>query len=176
MRRSAPSYNGVIPPEYAAVIGRLLPDQPEAHGAMVDLLAKLDPPNRGQAESIVRQGIAAGLHSETQSELFGERELVTSLMLERAKVLEKGIAELRKMGLVHRTAAENKGTLEAAGSTIAAERSAKEAQANAEAIAKSSRSARLSAPAQLPTRSPKPLASSPAAPSSEPSLEAVRRA
>jgi hypothetical protein len=126
-------YNGVIPPDFAAAIGRLLPDNPAAHAAMVDLLVKTDPANRGQAESIVRQGMAAGFHVEHQDELFGTRELASSLMLERAKVLERGLAELRKMRLVHKTAAENKGALEAAGSSIAAERSAKEAQANAQA-------------------------------------------
>jgi hypothetical protein len=126
-------YNGVIPPDFAAVIGHLLPDRPEAHGAMVDLLVKLDPANRGQAESIVRQGMAAGLHVEHQDELFGGRELVSSLMLERAKVLEKGLAKIRKMRLVHSTAAKEKDALEAVGSTIAAERSAKEAKANAQA-------------------------------------------
>lgn len=127
-------YNGVIPPDIAAVVGHLLPNNPEQHGAMIGLLAKTDPATRGQAESIVRQGIAAGFHHEVQDELFGAREVASSLMLERAKVLEKGLAELKKMRLVHKTAAENKGTLERAGSTIAAEQSAREAQANAAAV------------------------------------------
>jgi hypothetical protein len=127
-------YNDVLPPDFAAVIGHLLPDHPESHEAMVDLLVKTDPANRGQAESIVRQGIAAGFHHETQEELFGSRELVTSLMLERAKVLEKGLAKLRKLGLVHKTAATEADTLEATGSKIAREQSAKEAKANAEAV------------------------------------------
>jgi hypothetical protein len=127
-------YNGVVPPDIAAVIGHLLPNNPEQHGALIDLLAKTDPATRGQAESIVRQGIAAGFHHEVQDELFGAREVASSLMLERAKVLEKGLAELKKMRLVHKTAAENKGTLERAGSTIAAEQSAKEAKANEQAL------------------------------------------
>jgi hypothetical protein len=127
-------YNDVLPPDFAAVIGHLLPDRPEAHEGMVDLLVKTDPANRGQAESIVRQGIAAGFHHETQNELFGARELVSSLMLERAKVLEKGLAKLRRLGLVHKTAAAEADTLEAVGSSIAREQSAKEAQANAEAV------------------------------------------
>jgi hypothetical protein len=124
----------VVAPDIAAVIGHLLPNNPEQHGALIDLLAKTDPATRGQAESIVRQGIAAGFHHEVQDELFGARDVASSLMLERAKLLEKGLAELRKMRLVHKTAAENKGALEKAGSTIAAERSAEEAQANAQAV------------------------------------------
>jgi hypothetical protein len=132
-------YNDVVPADFAAVIGHLLPDRPEAHEAMIELLAKLDPANRGQAESIVRQALAAGLHKAEQIDLFGAHEAVTSLMLERAKVLEKGLAKLRKLGLVHKTAANEADTLEAAGSTIARERSAKEAQANAAAVEIASR-------------------------------------
>jgi hypothetical protein len=139
-------YNDVIPADFAAVIGHLLPDRPEAHEAMVELLHQLDPANRGQAESIVRQGMAAGLHTEHQEELFGTRELVTSLMLERAKVLEKGLAKLRKLGLVHKTAANEADTLEAAGSKIAREQSAKEAKANVEAVEIVSRLAFSSGP------------------------------
>lgn len=127
-------YNGVIPSDQAAVIGHLLPDRPEAHAAMIDLLAKTDPANRGQAESIVRQGIAAGFHKETQAELFGAREMTSSLFLERAKVLERGLARLRRMRLVYGTAAKEADTLERAGSTIARDASAREAQSNAEAL------------------------------------------
>jgi hypothetical protein len=127
-------YNDVLPADYAAVIGHLLPDRPEAHGAMVDLLVKTDPANRGQAESIVRQGIAAGMHKAEQVDLFGEREVMQSLMLERAKVLEKGLAQLRKSKLLFKTAAKEADRLEAVGSKIAKSASEKEAQANAQAL------------------------------------------
>lgn len=127
-------YNDVLPADYAAVIGHLLPDRPEAHGAMVDLLVKTDPANRGQAESIVRQGIAAGMHSAEQVDLFGSREVMQSLMLERAKVLEKGLAQLRKSKLLFKTAAKEADRLEAVGSKIAKSASEKEAQANAQAL------------------------------------------
>jgi hypothetical protein len=127
-------YNGHLAPDQAAVIGHLLPNDPDAHEAMVDLLIKLDPATRSQAESIVRQGMAAGLHRETQEELFGSRELVTSLMLERARVLDRGLADLSKMRLVHKTATEGADTLEASGSKIDREQSAKEAQANGQAV------------------------------------------
>jgi hypothetical protein len=126
--------NGVVPPDYAAVIGHLLPDRPEVHGAMVDLLNKLDPANRGQAESIVRQAIAAGMHTGEETDLFGDRAVMHSLMLERAKVLEKGLAELRKSKLLFKTAAKEADRLEAVGSKIAKSASEKEAQANAQAL------------------------------------------
>jgi len=127
-------YNGVVPADQAAIIGHLLPDRPEAHGAMIDLLARLDPANRGQAESIVRQGIAAGFHKEVQEELFGAREMTSSLFMERARVLERGLARLRKLKLVYGTAAKEADTLERAGSAIARDQSAKEAANNAQAL------------------------------------------
>lgn len=127
-------YNDVIPADYAAVIGHLLPDRPEAHGAMVDLLVKTDPATRGQAESIVRQGLAAGMHKAEQVDLFGEREVMQSLMLERAKVLERGLSQLRKSKLLFRTAAKEADRLEAVGSKIAKSASEKEALANAQAL------------------------------------------
>jgi hypothetical protein len=128
-------YNDVLPADFAAVIGHLLPDRPELHEAMVKLLVDTDPANRGQAESIVRQGIAAGMHTEEQIGLFGSEQVTTSLFKERAKVLEKGLARLRKMKLVYKTAATEAEALERVGSTIAKGASEKEAQANAEAVA-----------------------------------------
>jgi hypothetical protein len=128
-------YNERIPADQAAVIGHLLPNDPEKHIGLVDLLIKLDPANRAQAQSIVRQAIAAGFHSEEQINLFGASDSVASLFGEKAKILERGLARLRKMRLVHNTAATEANTLEQAGSKIAVAQSQKEAQANAEAIA-----------------------------------------
>lgn len=127
-------YNEVLPADLAAVIGHLLPDNQAAHAGMVDLLVKLDPANRGQAESIVRQAIAAGFHKAEQVELFGTREVTSSLFLERAKVLERGLAELRKLRGVFGTAARNADTLEGAGSKIARNQAEQEATRNAQAI------------------------------------------
>lgn len=127
-------YNEVLPPDFAAVIGELLPNAPDAHGAMVDLLVKLDPANRGQAESLVRQGIAAGFAKETQDELFGAREMTHSLFLEKAKVLERGLARLKKLRGVFQVAAREADTLEGAGSTIARDQAAREAADNGQAI------------------------------------------
>jgi hypothetical protein len=55
-------------------------------------------------------------------------------MLERAKVLERGLTELRKSKLLFKTAAKEADTLEAVGSKIAKSASEKEAQANAQAL------------------------------------------
>jgi hypothetical protein len=127
-------YRGEVAPDHAAVIGHLVPDKPETHGALVDLLTKLEPANRGQAESIIRQAIAAGMHKGEQVDLFGSHEVFKSLMLERAKVLEKVLGELRKSRLLFKTAAKEADTLEAVGSKIAKSASEKEAQSHAQAL------------------------------------------
>jgi hypothetical protein len=83
----------------------------------------------------VRQAIAAGFDTAEQIDLFGKSEASVSLLADKAKIQERALAKLRKMRLVHNTAAKEAGTLEQAGSKIAVERSQREAQANAEAIA-----------------------------------------
>lgn len=125
--------NQVVKPEYAAIVGRLLPDDPKAHLGMIDLLAKTEPANRTQAEAIVRQGIAAGFVDGEQVDMFGTLDTRASLFLERAKVLDGALAELRKRKTVFRMAAREAGTLEAVGQ-IDAERSAAEALTNDQAI------------------------------------------
>lgn len=127
-------YNERIAPDIAAVVGHLAPDNPAAHIGLLDLLIKLDPANRGQAESIVRQALAAGFHKSEQVELFGAREMVNSLFLERAKVLERGLAELRKLKGAFGVAARNADALEGAGSKIARKRAEQEAERNGHAI------------------------------------------
>lgn len=125
--------NEVIPAEFGAVIGRYAPDQ-ASQGALVDLLAKLQPANRKQAESVVRQAVATGFVRETQDELFGARELTSALFLQRAKILDKTLGELRKLKSAFGVAARNADALEGAGNVIAVDASEAAARANADAL------------------------------------------
>lgn len=126
--------NEVVPDSWGAVIGSLAPD-PDTHMAMIELLAKLNPPNRKQAEGIVRQALAAGFSRETQEELFGAREFSVALFAQKARAVERTLAELRKLKGVFSTAARNAQTLEGAGNRIDAVASAAEAADNADALA-----------------------------------------
>jgi len=47
--------NGLVPANYAAAIGRLIPDNPGLQKDAMSILAKTDPANEFQAEAIVRQ-------------------------------------------------------------------------------------------------------------------------
>lgn len=126
--------NKVIPESHGAAIGALAPD-PETHMGLVELLAALDPPNRNQAESIVRQALDAGFAAERQEELFGARDMIASLFLERAKVLDRTLGELRKLRGAFGVAARNAEALDAAGNRIDVGASEAAAQANARALA-----------------------------------------
>jgi hypothetical protein len=125
--------NEVIPADFGAAIGRYAPNK-ETHGALVDLLAKLQPANRKQAEGVVRQAMLAGVSRETQNELFGTREVTSMLFLQRAKILDKTLGELRKLKGAFSVAARNAGALETAGNVIAVDASEAAARANAAAL------------------------------------------
>ena len=125
--------NEVIPESYAAAIGHLAPD-PAQHMALVDLLVKLDPPNRRQAEAIIRQALDAGFHGETQVELFGTRELTSSLFAFKARALDKTLSELRKLKGAFSVAARNADALDAAGNKIDVGASEAAARGNAQAL------------------------------------------
>lgn len=126
--------NEVIPENYGAAIGALVED-PALHMAMVRILAETDPPNRVQAEAIIRQAKEAGFTRETQDSLFGSEELVTGLFAQRAKLLDRALKELRKMKGAFGVAVRNADTLEAGGNRIDVDASTAAAAANAQALA-----------------------------------------
>lgn len=125
--------NEVIPEGHAAAIGHLAPD-PATHMALVDLLHQVDPPNRRQAEAVIRQALEAGFHRETQDELFGGRDMATALFAQRAKLLDKTIGELRKLKGAFQVAARNAEALDAAGNRIDVGASEIAAAGNAKAL------------------------------------------
>lgn len=125
--------NELVDPGHAAIVGRLTTD-PGEQKALIDLLVKLQPATMSQADSIVRQGIAAGFTREQQFDMFGALDSTASLFVDRARVLERGIGELRKLKQVHSVAARNADALEAAGSKIDRAASAQETIDNATAI------------------------------------------
>ncbi|WP_226018103.1 hypothetical protein [Novosphingobium sp. FKTRR1] len=127
--------NKVIPEEYGALIGARLPDNPEAHVAMVQLLAKSKPTNAAMADDIVRQGIEAGFQDGVQTDMFGELGTMSSLFTERARVKEAAMSRLRGLKRIFGTAAKEAGTLETAGSKIDVAASRQEVLSNDEALA-----------------------------------------
>lgn len=125
--------NEVVDPSQAALVGRMVND-PGEQKALLDLLHKVAPRTLGEADGVIRQGMAAGFARETQEDMFGTLDVASSLFIERARVLDRGLAELRKMRQAFGSAARNADTLEAAGSRIDREASAREVEDNARAV------------------------------------------
>ena len=125
--------NEVIPEPYGAAIGALVDDR-ELHGAMVKVLFVASPPNRAQAESVLRQALDAGFTREQQDSLFGSEQLVTGLFATRARLLDRALGELRKLKGAFQVAARNADALDAAGNRIDVAASEAAAVGNAQAL------------------------------------------
>ncbi len=125
--------NEIVDPSQAALVGRLV-DDPGEQKALLDLLLRTSPRTIGEADGVIRQALAAGFAREVQEDMFGTLDVTSSLFLERARVLDRGLAELKKMRQAFGSAARNADTLEAAGNRIDREASAREVEDNARAV------------------------------------------
>ena len=120
--------NGVVPANYAALVGRLIPEDEGLQSSAISVLAKTDPANEFQAEAIVRQVRDAGAERITQASLFGEEVITESYFTERARILDRAQKQLRQDKAAFGTLVRNAERLEAEGNQLA--RSANERRAN----------------------------------------------
>lgn len=126
--------NDVVPPNYAAIVGRLVESDAKLQNALVDLLARTQPENAVQAESIVRSGLDAGLHTETQATLFGDQELVASLYIDRARILDRTLKQLRRDRTVFQSIVDNSAIIENVGNKLARDENARRAAIDGQAV------------------------------------------
>ena len=127
--------NEVVAPNFAAIVGRLIPGDEALQKAALDVLAKTEPANIFQAESIVRQVRETSLVSETQENLFGDEVLTTSLFMERAKILDRAQKQLRKDKSSFQNLIKNATRLEDEGNLLAKDANQKRAQDDGKAVA-----------------------------------------
>lgn len=109
--------NDIVPEAYAAQVGRLLKEPAEQLAAM-DVLAKATPANVDQARIMVEDIRNAGFLKGEQTGLFGEEEFARSLVAERARILDRALKNLRKLGSTFKTAVEQEGALSEAGNKL----------------------------------------------------------
>jgi hypothetical protein len=119
--------NDVIPPNYGAIVGRLAPADARMQSALIDLINKTGPDNAVQAEAIIRQGIEAGTRTETQATLFGDVDVVQSLYLERARILDRAMKQLRRDRRVFEALVDNQRIIEELGNQLARDENARRA-------------------------------------------------
>jgi len=111
--------NEVVPAHFAAKVGRLIPDDPKLQAAAMDVLVRTTPGNLVQAEAIVRQVRNIGTIDEKQIGLFGEDIITKSLIVERARILDRAMKRLRKDKGVFKTLVANSGDIAKAGNRLA---------------------------------------------------------
>lgn len=106
--------NDVVPERFAELVGRMV-ENPEMHGAIMKLLERTKPDTTAQAQSIIAQAQEAPVNREVTADLFGEQEVVESLFLERAKVLERAMRMMREDRAVFRTLDDQAARIESTG-------------------------------------------------------------
>ena len=109
--------NDVLSEKFGAIVGRLVED-PKLQPEIARLLVKLKPANAAEADSIVRQARGAGVSRETQSSLFGDEEIVQSLYLEKARVLDRSMKMIRRNINTFKTLNERDSVISAEGNVL----------------------------------------------------------
>ena len=125
--------NGIVPDNYAAIVGRLV-DDPDMQLAAMNVLARVKPGNEFQAESIIRQVMDIGVTKEKQTNLFGDEVIAESLILERAKVLDAAVTRLKKDKSAFAQVTKNQARLEDEGNQLATENNKKRLLEDGQAI------------------------------------------
>lgn len=125
---------GVIQPNYAALLGDLVPDKGR-HAGMLDELVAADPANVREARFVINELIYAPVQVEEQLTLLGSWRVERSLMKERVGVLDKALNALKSDQRLFRTLDREAGRIEAAGNTLDKDLNARRAAEAAELAA-----------------------------------------
>lgn len=106
--------NRVIDERFAEQIGRMV-DSPSMHLPIARLIERVKPETTAQAESVISQALEAPTSTTKTADLFGESEVVESLYLEQAKVLERSMQIMRNDRSVFQTLTDQAEKIEGAG-------------------------------------------------------------
>ena len=99
--------NEVVPPNMGAIVGRLVKD-PLQQVEALRIISKAKIENARQAEIVVKDMLAQGTEMATETgSLFGEEAFASSVVLERAKILDDAIKLLRQDKKTFKTLVED---------------------------------------------------------------------
>lgn len=112
--------NGVVVPNHAAIVGRLVTDKSK-HIPILKLLKETEPKNEVEVEAIVRQAMNVEFTSKTNLSLFGEENVIESLFKERATVIDLAIKLLKDNKKTFANLGRNKLEIEKQGNKLAPE-------------------------------------------------------
>ena len=114
--------NEVVPQHYGAIVGRVIPDDEAMQATAVATLAKLKPQNQLQAEIMVADIRRLGLEAkakDAQASLFGDGfDLGTTVISERARVIDGAMRELKKDKSVFSRLSREGSRIEGAGNVL----------------------------------------------------------
>lgn len=127
--------NDVVPANYAALVGRLIPEDVGLQNNAISVLAKTDPANEFQAETIIRQVREAGAERITQDSLFGEEVITESFFVERMNIMDRAQKQLRQDKNAFKSLVNNAERLEAEGNQLAKNANQRRATNDEQAIA-----------------------------------------
>lgn len=108
---------GVLPPNYAALVGDLMPDK-SRHASLVAELSSIEPANVREARFALAEIMALPTTAETQATLFGAFRFERSLMKERMGVLDAALRSLKDDKKVFALLDREAGRIEAAGNKL----------------------------------------------------------
>jgi len=99
------------------------------------VLQRTDPRNEFEAEAIVRQVRSIGVEERTQVDLFGEEVVAESYYLERARVLDRAMKQLRNDKASFNNLLKNAERLEGEGNVLSGQANQRRVQNDSQAIA-----------------------------------------
>ena len=118
---------GVLPPNYAALVGDLVPDK-SRHASMMAEIAEAAPSNVREARYLVGDLLQLPVREEVQFTLFGAGRIERSILKERSKVLDQALKALREDKRVFEMLTREAGRIEEAGNQLAEDVNAARAQ------------------------------------------------
>lgn len=113
--------NDVIPQNYGAVVGRLMPGDDDFQRGAIAALREIQPANVEQAEAVIREVRRLGLErraDDAQGSLFEGLDFGQTVIAERAKVLDAALKELRRDKTVFTRLSREGERIEGAGNVL----------------------------------------------------------
>lgn len=113
--------NDVVPENYGAIVGELLPKDPDRQLAAMKAIAKFEPRNTDEAAVLIQRVAAAELVKKeegAQASMFGDLEPPESTAGEEMKIVGRVIRDLKKDKNLFGRVVSNAERIEATGSQI----------------------------------------------------------
>lgn len=118
------AWNGAVNERDAAMVGRHVSDE-HMQTALLAYLAKAAPATDEEAELTVRQALAAGAHTETQTDLFGDMLKSNLVLPERVAILKSSMTQLRRDRALFNTLVAKENAISDAGNVLNPEENAR---------------------------------------------------